>query len=82
MIKQFLIENKSSEILEVVTEKTLLKNGIVLKEEDTNFLDGGENRGVEIFGWGVLSNYTVEKVKEYRKFYEAEGWDYIENICL
>lgn len=79
-MKYFIIENNSNETLEVITEKTLEKNGIILKSEDLKAIEDG--LFVEIFGWGLLSRYTNEKIKEYRNFYEAEGWDYIENLCL
>ena len=55
---------------------------VSLKKEDKRFLEGEEPRGIEIFGWGVLNSYSIEKVKRYREFYKAEGWDYIEDICL
>ena len=79
-MKYFIIENNSNEILEVITEKTLKKNGIILKSEDLKALS--EGLFVDIFGWGLLSKYTNEKSKQYRDFYKAEGWDYIENLCL
>lgn len=78
-MRYFILENNSSETLEVITEKTLEKNGIVLKSEDLKAVS--EGLFVDIFGWGLLSKYTNEKVKQYRKFYKNEGWEYIEN-CL
>ena len=82
-MKYFILENHSSEVLEVITEKTLAKFGIVLKSEDIRFLEESEEaRGIDIFGWGTLNSYSIEKVKEYREYYKAEGWEYIENICL
>ena len=79
-MEYYIIENNSNEILEVITNKTLEKNGIILKNEDLEALSQG--LFLEIFGWGLLSSYSSEKAKEYRKFYEGEGWDYIENLCF
>lgn len=78
----YLIVNNSNETLEVISDKTLAKYGIEIKSEDKAFLKGSGNRAINIFGWGELNAYSIEKAKEYREFYEAEGWDYIENICL
>ena len=80
----YIMINNSNETLEVISNKTLKKYEIELKKEDIDFLNGEQynTRVVEIFGWGELTSYNEKKVKEYREYYKAEGWDYVENICL